>query len=42
MTNTDKSTNARIKWLVIAGSVFVAVSEFLLVWIPYLRQMRLI
>ena len=35
MTNTENSTNARIKWLAIATSVFVAVSVFLLVWIPY-------
>ena len=42
MTNTETSINARIKWLLIAGSVFVAFAALLLVWIPYQRQMRLI
>ena len=39
---SEKSINARIKWLLIAGGVFVAVAACLLVWIPYQRQMRLI
>ena len=42
MTTTEQTVHARIKWLLIAGGVLVAVGAFLLVWVPYLRQMRLI
>lgn len=41
MTTTEQS-HARIKWLLIALSVFVAVGAFLLVWVPYQRQVRVI
>lgn len=41
MTTTEQS-HSQIKWLLFALSVLVAIGAFILVWIPYQRQMRLI
>ena len=42
MNDTDKSRHAQINWLLFPGGVPVAIAAFLLVWVPYQRQMRLI
>ncbi len=42
MTKSEQPVHVRIKWLLTAACVLVAIGTFLVVWVPYHRQMQLI